>query len=214
METNAENVPGAEEVPHQKTGSEMNVVEKIVLGSEAEAIHFFKIVRERLLDVNRWAEIAGKGMSAFFLTDSSGNLVERKATGGDHIKIDIPGPGTQTGGGYDWVEIEEIKEELIDGAEVLNMRVRPSPNPLKDGDDTAHFLTDEATSTFQVKRIGSTIYAEEHGRNEVPNTDTGNTIDNIRNTFVGWGAKIGFSYPQWKALMKGLLNNENPYQFK
>ena len=150
-------------------------------------------------------------MSDFFLTDAAGALVQRKATGGDHIKIDIPGPGTQAGEGYDWVTIEEIKAEVLDNAEVLSMTARPSANPLTAGEDTAHFLTDEATSTFQVKRIGNTIYAEEHARNEVPNTDTENTLDNIRNTFVGWGAKVGFSYPQWKALVKGFLNHDTPY---
>ena len=206
METNTEDTtPGAAHVPPQQTGSEMNVVEKIELATEAEAVHFFKTVKERLLDVNRWTEIAGGAMSDFFLTDAEGNLVQRKAASGDHIRIDIPGPGTQTGGGYDWVAIEEVKTQVLDDGEVLSMTARPSTNPLTGGEDTAHFLTNEATSTFQVKRIGNTIYAEEHGRNEVANTDTENMMDNIRNTFVGWGAKAGFSYPQWKALVKGLL---------
>lgn len=210
METNnQDNNLGAAHVPAQETGSEMNAVEKLELATEMEAVHFFRTVKERLLDVNRWTEIAGGSMSDFFLTDEAGNLVYRKATGGDHIRIDIPGPGTQTGGGYDWVTIEEIKLEVLDDAEVLSMTARPSANPLAANQDTAHFLTKEATSTFQVKRVGRTIFAEEHGRNEVPNTDTENTLDNIRNTFVGWGAKAGFSYPQWKALVKGLLNKGN-----
>jgi len=212
MKTHEEyNELGAAHVPDQQTGSEMNVVEKIELRSEVEAVHFFKTVKDRLLDVNRWTEIAGGAMSDFFLTDEHGNLVQRKATSGDHIRIDIPGPGTQIGGGYDWVTIEEIKSEVLDDAEVLSITARPSVNPLTTSKDTAHFLTQAATSTFQVKRIGNTIYAEEHGRNEVPNTDTQHTLDNIRNTFVGWGAKVGFSYPQWKALVKGLLNHDYPY---
>lgn len=207
METHKKRInPGEENVPPQRTGSEMNAIEQIELDTEAEAIYFFQTVKERLLDVNRWAEIAGKSMSDFFLTDAEGNLVQRKATGGDHIRIDIPGPGSQTGGGYDWVTIEEIKLEMLDGAEVLSMTARPSANPASGSRETAHFLTREATSTFQVKRMGNRIFAEEHGRNEVPNTDTENTLDNIRNTFVGWGAKAGFSYPQWKALVKGLLS--------
>jgi len=212
METNNEHSnPGAAHVPLQRTGSTMNAVEQVELQTEAEAIHFFKTVKERLLDVNRWKEIAGGAMSDFILTDEVGNTVHRKVTDGDHIKIDIPGPGTKTGGGYDWVTIEAIKMEVLDDAEVFSMTARPSANPLTGGEDTAHFLTSEATSTFQVKRIGRTIYAEEHGRNEVPNTETANPLDNIRNTFVGWGAKAGFSYPQWKALVKGLLNSDNPY---
>ena len=210
METNNEqNTPGKANVPVQYTGSTMNAVEQLELSSDAEAVYFFQTVKKRVLDVNRWAEIAGNSMSEFFLTDAVGNPVQRLATGGDHIKIDIPGPGTQVGGGYDWVTIEEIKSEVLDNAEVLSMTARPSPNPLTTEKDTAHFLRDEATSTFQVKRIGKIIYAEEHARNEVANTDTKNTLDNIRNSFVGWAAKIGFSYPQWKALVKGFLNHDN-----
>ncbi len=213
METdNEQNNLGAAFVPRQKTGTEMNAVEKIELASEAEAVYFFKIVKERLLDVNRWTEIAGGALSNFLLTDERGDLVSRKATSGDHIKIDIPGPGTKIGSGYDWVTIEEIKLEVLDDAEVLSMTARPSTNPLTSSTDTAHFLTNQATSTFQVKRIGSTIYAEEHGRNEVPNSETEISLDNIRNTFVGWAAKIGFSYPQWKALVKGLLSRDHPDQ--
>jgi hypothetical protein len=213
METNDnENKPGSAHVPAQEIGSKMDAVEKIELHSEAEAIHFFKTVKDRLLDVNRWSDFAGGASSDFYLTDPQGNLVQRKVTDGDHIKIDIPGPGTKTGAGYDWVTIEEIKSQVLDDAEVLSMTARPSANPLSDEEETAHFLTQEATSTFQVKRIGKTIYAEEHGRNEVPNTDLNRPLDNIRNTFVGWGAKIGFSYPQWKALVNGLLNHDNPYK--
>jgi hypothetical protein len=202
---------GADHVPAQVEGSEMNAVEKIEMNTEAEAIHFFKTVKNRLLDVNKWTEISGGVMSEFFLTDASGNQVSRMATDGDHIKIDIPGPGTSAGGGFDWVTIEEIRSEVSTEAEVLSLTARPSSNPETEAGDTAHFLSEEATSTFQVKRIGKTIYAEEHGRNEKPNTDTDNTLDNLRNTFVGWGAKAGFSYPQWKALVKGLISNESKY---
>jgi hypothetical protein len=40
----------------------------------------------------------------------------------------------------------------------------------------------------------------------VPNTDTSLITDNIRNTLVSWSAKIGLSYPQWKSLVKGIVN--------
>ncbi|EDM34954.1 hypothetical protein PBAL39_00440 [Pedobacter sp. BAL39] len=206
METNNEHdQTGDSHVPLQQTGSEMNATAELELGSEAEAVYFFQTVKARLLDVNRWKEIAGAATADFMLTDAGGKPVSRMATGGDHIKIDIPGPGPRAGGGFDWVTIEEIRLQELDDVEILSMTARPSANPLSDQDETAHFLKDTATSTFQVKRIGTRIYAEEHGRNEVPNTETDHQIDNLRNTFVGWAAKIGFSYPQWKALVDGLL---------
>ncbi|MGY0037116.1 hypothetical protein [Pedobacter sp. NJ-S-72] len=43
----------------------------------------------------------------------------------------------------------------------------------------------------------------------MPNTDTSHLTDHIRNTLVGWTAKIGLSYPQWKSLVKGIVET-NP----
>ncbi len=196
---------GKAHIPPQEIGEKMDVVEKRVFDDEATAIAFFQLVRTRLLDVNRWASLAGTEMSSFQLTNTHGNPVERLAEEGDYLKIDIPGPGTKIGKGYDWVLVEAIIEEQEVGMEAVTLRARPAPNPLSKSNDTAHFLTEQASSTFQVKRIRKNIYAEEHGRNEQANTYTVNTIDNVRNMLVGWAAMVGFSYPQWKSLVTGLL---------
>jgi hypothetical protein len=89
------------------------------------------------------------------------------------------------------------------------MTVRPAANPLNQKDDTAHFFKDTATSTFQVKRIDNEVYAEVHGRNELANTETDQMTDNIRNTLVGWSAKLGLSAPQWKSLVTGLVKKQD-----
>lgn len=49
---------------------------------EAEAKDFFSVVRQRLLHVNGWHELAGTGTADFALTDSSGNEVDRTAQQG------------------------------------------------------------------------------------------------------------------------------------
>jgi len=198
---------GEQHIPLQFKGSEMNAVEKTVLDTEEEAIRFFELVKERLLNVNGWGEVAELPLSSFRLTDKQGQQIQGPAKEGDYLKIDIPGPGTETGQGFDWVIVESIKTEKDTESEYLSMRVRPVVKPSGTGTDVAHFLEDDATSTFQVKRMGHTIYAEEHGRNEVPNTKTKKNLDNVRNTLVGWGAKLGLSYPQWKSLVKGLLKS-------
>ncbi len=206
---NEENAPiGEEHVPEQYKGSEMNAVEELVCDTEADAIRIFNVVKQRLLDVNNWGEIAELPMSSFRLTDALGQEIPGPAKEGDYFKIDIPGPGTEAGKGFDWVVVESIKAEKNAEGEYLSMRVRPVANPSGESSDVAHFLEDAATSTFQVKRMGTTITAEEHGRNEVPNTDTDKTLDNARNSLVGWGAKLGLSYPQWKGLVMGLLDFE------
>ncbi len=192
-------------IPSQETGSEMNAVEKATFDNTAEARQFYEVAKERLLSVNRWAEISALPSSTFRLCDGSGAEADRLVKEGDYFKIDIPGPGTTSGDGFDWVKVEHLQEEEINGTEIISIRVRPAANPNTPDPDTAHFFKDTATSTFQVKRIGSEVFAEVHGRNEQPNTDMEHLTDNVRNTLVGTSAKIGFSFPQWKGLVAGLV---------
>lgn len=196
---------GNKHIPPQELGEQIDAVEDRTFEDEAAAADFFVLARHRLLDVNQWAALAGSELSRFQLTNAFGNPIEGLAKEGDYLRIDIPGPGSGTGDGYDWVRVESIIDEKEAGMEAVTLRARPADNPLSNSQDTAHFLTEQATSTFQVKRIGKHIYAEEHGRNEQANTYTTSTVDNIRNMLVGWGATLGFSYPQWKSLVKGIL---------
>jgi hypothetical protein len=195
-------------VPHQEFGNKIDVVEHIEFSSSEEAIAFYQVARERLLNVNQWAKISAIRLSTFELTDSSGHNLSRIVQEGDFIKIDIPGPGTHAGDGYDWVKVESLKEESEETSEITSITVRPAAQPKGTSEETAHFFENSATSTFIVRRSGNTVFAEEHGRNEVPNTQTDHLIDNVRNTLIGWSARLGLSYPQWKSLVKGLINTD------
>jgi hypothetical protein len=207
MSNNDSNNLGKTHVPDQRVGSELNASSEETLSTLQEALLHYSIVKQRLLNVNKWFEYAMVPLSSFKLFDHTGRVVDRPASEGDYIRIDIPGPGTKTGQGYDWVVVESILEESDSDASVISMTVRPSAHPLSDNQHTAHFLTDVASSTFQIKRSGLVVIAEQHGRNEMPNRDTDSTFDNLRNTVVGWSAKLGFAYPQWKSLVKGLVKS-------
>lgn len=195
-------------IPKQQIGSEMNAIARASFENIDAAKAFYTTAKQRLLDINSWGEISQLPSSTFILCDDSGNPADRSATTGDLIKIDIPGPGTTKGDGYDWVHIEYIQEEQINTTEQISLRARPCPNPKHPDQEPAHFFKAAATSTFQIKRIGNEVFAEEHGRNEVPNTDTTHLTDNIRNNLVGFIAKIGLSYPQWKGLVEGLVSQK------
>lgn len=199
------------EIPEQEEGSQMDVFEKKEFAEELAAKVFYPMLRKRLLEVYKWDERCGFASATFVLTDAVGKPVEREAQAGDHFKINIPGPGPTLGDGFDWVLVEEIREEESAEKQITMMRARPVPNPEKgpaSEDETAHFLKHKATSTFIISRIGKEVSAEVHGRNEIANTDTPVLIDNIRNVLVGWSAKIGISYPQWKSLVVALLKPE------
>lgn len=193
------------QIPAQQQGGKLDTYAFKECTSMEEAAAFYELAKHRLLLVSEWSKICEVPLSTFTLTDKQGNKLYREAEAGDLIKINIPGPGPQAGDGFDWVEIEKITEEYIEDTATLSMQARPVPSPLNTDENTAHFFSSAATSTFQVKRLGMVISAQEHGRNEVPNTDTSHLADNIRNTLVGWTAKIGLSFPQWKSLVKGIV---------
>jgi len=196
------------DIPKQEEGSEMDVFEKTTFKDEAAAKEFYALAKKRLLEVFNWDELCGFASATFTLTDAAGKEVRRQAMEGDHFKINIPGPGTTTGDGFDWVVVELIREEESAEEQSVTMRARPTANPLHPDNETAHFFKDKATSTFKVYRKGLEVHAEVHGRNEVPNSESAVLINNVRNVLVGWSAKIGFSYPQWKSLVKALVNQD------
>lgn len=192
-------------VPKQQQGSKIDVVSQREFTSETDAELVFDRAVQRLLSVNKWDDYAG--MSAFQLHDADGVRVHRKASEGDYIRIDIPGPGSKAGKGFDWVRVEEVEDSIKPAEAWVALRVRPCAHPQSNEEDTAHFLKDEATSTFIIRKVGLTVYAEEHGRNEVPNTENVGLYDKGRNLVVGLAAKLGLSYPQWKLLVDGLLSD-------
>lgn len=193
-------------VPQQLVGSQMDVVEERKLNSLIQAQEFFTSAGKRLLAVNEWGKISG--LSDFKVFTPEGKEAMRSAQKGDFIRIDIPGPGTLSGDGFDWVMVEEIKIEHDGDQEMISMCVRPCSSPLNQDKEVSHFLKDHATSTFIIRRDRITVWAEEHGRNEQANIDDGNLIDRARNLVVGFCAKLGLSYPQWKLLVKGLLDGK------
>jgi hypothetical protein len=188
-------------IPEHDKGTQTNTESSIELSSEKEAKDFFKTVRERLLNVNKWHDYAGSASADFQLTDKNGNPVDRKPQKGDHFKIDIPAPGTITGEGNDWVQIEAVEED----EDSIGIRVRPATNPTNERKDVAHFFDKEASSSFLVKREAKKITAGVYGRNEKPNTHTETLIDKLRNATIATGAISGFSKLQWKSLVNGLV---------
>lgn len=198
-----------EHVPKQRQGKQLDLEEKLVLTTESEARAFFTSAKNNLLNVNKWYDMATLPAATFTLMDTLANETKKTRTvEGDYVRIDIPGPGPSAGDGYDWVKVEKIQEESSEDVEVCSITLRPTAHPLKNKEDTAHFFGSEATSTLAVKRVGVEITASYHGRNEEVNTKMEKAVDKLRNTVVGWGAKMGLSYPQWESLVKGLVKGK------
>jgi hypothetical protein len=203
-----ESIGSDEMVPPNNKGSSLDTEFEVRATDESEAKKLFALASHRLLDVNSWDKLCGPMSAVFKLTDRNGIEINGLAKPGDHFQIDVPGPGPAAGEGFDWVRIEAMDDQRNPSAreESVTLRVRPSSSPKNKNPDTAHFFSEDATSSFRVARIGTVVRAEVHGRNETPNTETTSAVDKVRNAVVGTGASAGMSTPQWNSLVKGLLN--------
>ncbi len=199
-------------IPEQKTGSQTNTEHSVTAKSKEEALNIFKRACKRLLNINIWHKLGGSASADFELKNSNGEEESRLVKENDYFKIDIPGAGPKAGEGFDWVKVEKIEDKAdADGdEESFLMTVRPSTDPNNSNKDIAHFLSDDATSTFVITRKNNTITASVHGRNEKPNTGAKGFLDKIRNAIIGTSAAAGVSKIQWKLLVKGLLADEMP----
>jgi hypothetical protein len=193
-------------VPPQVEGGQKNIEYEVTAVDIDDARKLFFIARNRLLDINRWHDLAGALSAKFTLTDGDGTEVNRTAEKGDRLKIRLLAPGPVEGEGSDWVQIEAIEEKSDSTGpyESIALRVRPASNPGK-GENVAHFFNDESTSSFVVERRDKIVKASVFGRNEIPNTETKNIADKVRNAIVGATAIAGLSNVQWNNLVKGLI---------
>ncbi|MGN0022132.1 MAG: hypothetical protein ACI35Z_15115 [Sphingobacterium hotanense] len=193
-------------IPPQVEGKKLDIDELIEFEKSIEAKAFYLEAKDRLLNISNWFAIASLPASSFEHLDRQGKSSNQMPQEGDFIKIDIPGPGLLSTGGYDYVRIEQISESNTTGSETITMTVRPSSKPDdSDDEETKHFFQSLATSSFQINRVGNTVHASYYGRNEVINLEMDSFVDRIRNLFIALSAKLGASYPQWKALVNGFL---------
>ncbi len=194
-------------VPEQVHGFKTDTVAERILDTTSAAHDFFLIAKQRLLQVNKWNEYAGTLSATFQLCDKHGDEVQRNVEQGGYFKIHIPGPGSETGEGFDWVKVETFEEENKNSGERVVIKVRPSSNPRNSKSDIAHFFDETATSTFIISRNNNSVTAEVLGRNELPNTDADAFGDKIRNSIIATAAISGFSKIQWNLLTEGLLKD-------
>jgi hypothetical protein len=191
--------------PKQTTGKAIEAKSIRELATPEEAQAFFRVMKERLKQIKQWHALSGPLSATFELVDRAGQPVNREPATGDYFKIDIPGPGSKGGEGFDWALVEAVKSETTDDGESYGIRVRPADNPTVASQDTAHFYSPESTSTFVVHRAGKIVEAAVYDRNIKPNTDTSKGVDQVRDAVIGTVGLLGFSKIQWQRLTDGLI---------
>lgn len=197
-------------IPKQTIGAKTGATSSVRTSSVQAAKVLFNEAKQRLFDINNWQNICGGKGAAFQLVDKHGNaLSQTEPEVGNLIKIKLPAPSNEKGDGYDWVRIEKFENTAnpdID-EEVVGFRVRPVSNPADHSEESAHFYTNDATSSFLVVRRASWVYAMERGRNEQPNP-AGGFWNKVRNIIIALGAMMGLAVPQWKMLVNGILRKK------
>jgi len=191
-------------IPMQLEGKKHDTASMRCLNSLSEAENFYQILVRRLMEVNNWHQLMKNSGASFILCDENGKKIDRYPAINDYIKIDISGPGNIIGKGYDWVQVIEIQQNDSEFP-FSAITVSPISNPTTSKGDTAHFFESKASSTFMVRRIGTCVIAEIHGRNEENNTSSGSFLDRVRNTIIAIGAKVGIGKVQWKFLTQALV---------
>jgi hypothetical protein len=192
-------------IPHQHSGADSRTSYSIELASAAEAQEVFLHARDNLLHVNNWHGLSGPHTACFQLTDQYGKEADREVIPGDYLRINIPGPGNVKTG-FDWVKVENVEEQITHSYHTwTSIKVRPSSSPDHGTYGTAHFFSEQATSSFIVERKGNVVLACVIGKNEKVNEHSQGWLDTMRNTIVAFAAMIGLNKPQWKSLVKGIL---------
>ena len=196
-------------IPPQHTGKDIEAEASVEFETDADAINFYHTAKKRLLCVNEWHQLAGLISAKFQLTDENGEEIDREAQQGYYIRVDIPGPGSKEGDGYDWGLIEELNEIEFEDIQSIGFRVRPAANPKKHSEHIAHFYDESATSNFIITREGNIVTASIIDRNIKPNDEAESVMDKIRHTVAGMAALASFSKIQWQNLAEGFVKKED-----
>lgn len=194
----------SELIPIAVSGKNIDLECKCTYPDTLTASKAFDKASRRLLSPSKWNSLVGDLSANFTVFNADGNCAGNDIREKDFLRIDIPGPGSSAGKGYDWVQIAKIDRDS--GNSSIGLQLIASPAPQADTDaEAAHFFKTGASSTFIIQRNNLSIIASYHGRNEKANIKTGSVVDNIRNALVAFGAVIGVSEIQWKKLLEGFL---------
>jgi len=200
------------DIPRHTDGESHDTVSVHCANTIDMAIERYGELESRLTSVNEWHSFSDKVKAEFCLVDPATGRQVNELKEGILVRIDIPGIGNPSGHGFDWTEIIDVQSESNDMAFPYFMfTLRPSPPADAPDSKISHFYTEESTNTFIVRRVGTCIYAEVHGRNERENTSDVPLMDSLRNKAVAVGGKLGLGKINWFGFTEALLK---PFEYK
>jgi len=165
------------------------------------AIGLFNEAKHKLLDINNWEKLCGGVAAEFRLTDEKGELLNTYPAIGNLIRIKLPLPANKYQSEFDWVRIEkfESSKDLLKDEEVFGFHVTPVENPFTKL--SKKLTSSEITTTFIIMRKSDSIIAMECERTN----KTVSFLNKMRKLIIASLTMIGFSEPQWKKLVSGIV---------
>ena len=197
-------------IPAQLKGGCHDIVSMHCANTVDKAKANYKELQRRLVAVNEWHTFSEKIKAEFILVTPINDQPTDELKVGNLIKIDIPGPGSPSGSGFDWTEISKVETDDDEEFPYFAFTLKPCPAPDTKDDTVAHFYSKESSNTFIIRRIGTCIYVEVHGRNEIENTSDAPLLDIVRNKAVAIGSKFGIGSLNWMGFASALLE---PFEF-
>lgn len=193
-------------IPNQIKGGSHDTVSMLCANTEELASSIYQEVVARLKLVNDWHTFSDEIKAKFALLDSATNQPTSNLKKGNFVRIDIPGIGSPSGGGFDWTQITDVQSSKSeDEFPFFLFTLKPCPAPDTDEKTVAHFYKSSSSNTFIIRRIGNCIYTEVHGRNETQNTSDVPILDTARNKAVAIGSKMGIGNLNWVGFTNALL---------
>lgn len=194
-------------IPQHLKGESHDIVNMKCVDSDKSAEELYQDVVIRLKTVKEWHSYSDKVKAKFVIINPDTGVETDEFEIGYLVRIEIPGPGTVSGNGFDWTKITNIQtNKNRDDMAYFAMTLKPCSPPNANSDVIAHFYKEKSSNTFIIRKIGDCIYAEVHGRNETINISDVPLMDSIRNIGINIGSKIGLGGLNWLALTEGLLN--------
>jgi hypothetical protein len=136
-------------IPENVKGKKNDLFESLHVQTEEQAQNIFQQAINRMSNPFRWHELTDLPAKFLPATDAEIDLAHPLQEG-NFFRIEIPGPGTNNGSGYDWVRVEAVEDKRNPQADLesFGMTFRACSNPFNGSMVTAHFFKSLATSSF------------------------------------------------------------------
>lgn len=182
------------------TSKDKTYASENTFSDDATAREAFSRAVEKLMNVRGWSGLSSL-TADFSLYDAVGRAKpDGPVQPGDYIHIVLPGPMPEN-----WVRVTHVAS----GEHYAEFTVQPSHDPGADHpEQTVHFFSQQARSTFRVERFGNTIRAAEIGQDERINNqqpEAGGLGRAVVNTIVAEGGWLFYQKLQWQLLTDYLV---------